>query len=91
VDDLARAARTAGLEVTTAEGFFTVMEPALALELHASTLAAARARAVEAGVASERAIDDLIQSIRAAQEGDYAWVTSPFFLNFAFRKPGGSA
>jgi len=90
VDDMARAARAAGLDVSYEQGFFTVMEPAVAFDLHASTLAAARARALSVGLASERELDDLIQSIQAARAGDYQWVTSPFFLDFAFRKPGGT-
>jgi SAM-dependent methyltransferase len=89
----ARSARSglaspgAGLEVSSSAGFFTVMEPEVAFELQASSLAAGRARAIDAGVASERQIDDLIQPLRAAKDGDYEWVTSPFFLDLAFRKP----
>jgi SAM-dependent methyltransferase len=90
VDDLARDARAAGLEVSSSAGFFTVMEPAVAFELHASTLAAARSRAIDAGVASACEIDELIQALRTAKSSDYGWVTSPFFLDHAFRKPDGS-
>ena len=91
VDDLPRAARSAGLEVTSAEGFFTVIEPALGFDLHASTLAAGRGRALAAGITSESEVDSLIQSIRAARDQDYEWVTSPFMLDFAFHKPEAAA
>jgi hypothetical protein len=87
VDDLPRAARAAGLEVISAEGFFTVMDPGLAFDLHASTLAAARARAVASGLASEREVDALIHSIRAARDEAYDWVTSPFMLDLTLGKP----
>jgi hypothetical protein len=67
-----------------------MMEPALGFDLHASSLAAARGRAISAGIASEPEVDALIHSIRAAKDQPYEWVTSPFLLDFAFRKPGAA-
>jgi SAM-dependent methyltransferase len=87
VDDLPRAARAAGLEVVALEGFFGVIEPELGFDLHAGTLAAARGRAVTSGTATELEIDELLQSMREAKHGDYEWVSTPFFLDLAFRKP----
>src|SRR5919198_5576347 len=87
VDDLARSARAAGLEVVVAGGYFETIEPALGFELHASTLAAARERALRSGIASERQIDDLVGALRAAKDGGFQWVTSPFFLDLTLRAP----
>jgi hypothetical protein len=46
------------------------MAPALGFDLHASTPAAARGRAIAAGIVSEPDVDHLIQSIRAAKDQD---------------------
>jgi len=62
-------------------------DPALGFELHAATIAAARERAVRAGVATEQRIDELVGSLRAAKSGEYGWVSSPFFLDLTLRKP----
>lgn len=91
VEDLPQAARAAGLEVVAMEGFFGVLEPSLAFDLHASTLAAGRGRAIESGIATEREVDELLQSMRRAKDGDYQWVSTPFFLDLAFRKPDTAA
>ena len=55
-------------------------------ELHAATLSAARERAIRLGIAADR-IDDLVRDIRAARDGGYEWVSSPFYLDVALRKP----
>jgi hypothetical protein len=86
VDGLPRSARAAGLEVVEANGFFNTADPNLAFELHAGTLAAARDRAVKSGIAAEK-IDDLVVNLRAAKDGGYEWVSTPFFLDLALRKP----
>ena len=65
----------------------SVMEPSLAFDLHASTLAAGRGRAGESGLATEREVDELLQSMRRGKDRDYQWVSTPFFLDLAFRKP----
>src|SRR5215475_13074987 len=54
VDGLARSARAAGLEVVAADGSFTTTGPELGFELHASTLLAARERAVASGIAARQ-------------------------------------
>lgn len=86
VEGLERAARAAGLEVAEANGNFRTLDPELGFELHAGTLAAARERATQSGIAAEK-IDDLLLSLRAAKSGSYQWVSSPFFLDLALRKP----
>ena len=86
VEGLERAARAAGLEVAEANGHFTTLDPRLGFEIHAATLAAARERAVQSGVAAEK-IDDLLLNFRAAKNGHYQWVSSPFILDLALRKP----
>jgi ubiquinone/menaquinone biosynthesis C-methylase UbiE len=86
VEDLPGSARAAGLEVVEADGFFVTLDPEPGFEIHAGTVAAARERAVKAGIAAET-IDDLAASLRAAKAGGYEWVTSPFFLDLALRTP----
>ena len=86
VGDLPRSAREAGFEVAGMSGCFETADPELAFEIHASTLAAAAERAVQSGIAAGR-IDDLVQEIRAAKDGGYEWVSSPFYLDLTLRKP----
>jgi hypothetical protein len=50
VDGLARSARAAGLDVVAADGIFGIIDPELGFDLHASTLSAARERAVASDV-----------------------------------------
>jgi hypothetical protein len=87
VDGLASSARAAGLEVVAVAGSFGVMDPEPGFGLHAATLLAARERAVASGVVSGQQIDDLVSDLRAAKDGDYEWVSMPFFLDLALRKP----
>ena len=52
-----------------------------------SDLAALREHGIELGIAAER-IDGLVRDLQAAaKDGGYEWVTSPFFLDLALRKP----
>jgi len=87
VEDLARSAREAGFEVCTTSGAFMTTDPELGFELHASTVAAARERAIRSGIATEKLLDDLVGSLRAAKGGEYGWVSMPFFLDLTLRKP----
>jgi ubiquinone/menaquinone biosynthesis C-methylase UbiE len=87
VDGLAASARTAGLDVVAADGSFGLIDPELGFELHAATLLAARERAVASGIATGQQVDDLAGDLRAAKNGDYEWVSMPFFLDLTFRKP----
>jgi len=87
VEDLPRSARAAGFEVVELSGHFMDPRPALGFELHAATVAAARERAIPIRLATERQIDELVDALRGAKDGDYGWVTSPFFLNLTLRKP----
>jgi ubiquinone/menaquinone biosynthesis C-methylase UbiE len=89
VENLPRSARAAGLEVAEASGFFLLAEPELGFELHASTLAAARDRAIKSGIAAE-IVDDLVLTIRAGKDGGHEWVTTPFHLDLTLRKPGAA-
>jgi len=86
VESLPHSARAAGLEVVEAGGFFLLAEPELGFELHASTLAAARARAINAGIAAGE-VDDLVRTLRAGKEGGHEWVTTPYYLDLTLRKP----
>ena len=87
VEDLPRAASAAGLEVANWHGFFNLREPETGFELHAGTLVAMRGRVIESGVVTVAAIDEMISALRAAKDGGYEWVSSPFFLDLALRKP----
>ena len=87
VDGLAGSARAAGLEVVAVEGSFATVDPELGFGLHAATLLAARERAVASGIATGQQIDDLANDLRAAKDGGYQWVATPFFLNLTLRKP----
>jgi hypothetical protein len=50
VDALARRARESGLEVVETSGFFQIIPPEQGFDLHASTIAAAKSRAIQSGV-----------------------------------------
>jgi hypothetical protein len=67
-------------------GCFLTADPEMVFGIHAATLAAARERAIQSGIVADR-IDDLVRDIRAAQDGGYEWVSSPFYLDLALRKP----
>jgi hypothetical protein len=86
VERLPRAARAAGLEAASADGFFILGEPELGFEIHASTLAAVKQAAVQCGIAAQ-IIDDVLGTLRAAKAGGYEWVSTPFFLDLALHKP----
>jgi SAM-dependent methyltransferase len=86
VERLPRSAREAGLEIAGADGFFATQDPATGFEIHAGSLAAARERAIEAGIAAEM-IDHVVAILLAAKAGGYEWVTSPFLLDLVLRKP----
>jgi len=87
VEGLAGSARTAGLDVVAVDGSFGITDPEQGFDLHASTLLAARERAVASGIAAGQQIDDLVGDLRAAKIGGYEWVSLPFFLNLILRKP----
>jgi SAM-dependent methyltransferase len=86
VEDLPRSAREAGFEIAGMSGCFLTADPEMVLGLHAATLAAARERAIQSGIAADR-VDDLVRDIRAAVDDGYEWVSSPFYLDLALRKP----
>jgi hypothetical protein len=80
------AASEIELDVRETHGFFNVMDPGWGFELHAATLSALRERATETGIATSAQIESLHRELRRATH-DRAWVTSPFFLDLALRKP----
>jgi SAM-dependent methyltransferase len=75
------------LEVVSVDGFFTIITGDLGFDLHGGTLAAMRDRAIQLGVASEQEIDELAGAIGAGRAAGAEWVSSPFFLDLALRKP----
>jgi hypothetical protein len=87
VDTLPESAAAAGLEVVRTDGSFAVGPAEVFFRLYASSLAAARERALAAGLAAAREIDELIAPLEEAASGDYQWATSPFFVDFTLRKP----
>jgi hypothetical protein len=81
-----RNAPSAGLHVASADGFFVLGEPELGFEIHAGTLAAFSGATVQLGIAAET-IDGLICSLRAGKAAGYEWVSTPFFMDLALRRP----
>jgi ubiquinone/menaquinone biosynthesis C-methylase UbiE len=90
IDDLPKFAAAAGLDVVQAGGFFMVMTPPLGFELFAATLIATKQRAVSLGVATAQKVDELVNDLRAAENADHDWVSSPFLLDLSLRKPTAS-
>jgi ubiquinone/menaquinone biosynthesis C-methylase UbiE len=86
VEDLPRSALDAGLEVVNTGGAFKI-EPPDHFEVHAASLAGMRERALQSGVATAQEVDDLVATLMAAKDGDYEWVSTPFFLDLSLRKP----
>lgn len=86
-DGLARSARAAGLDVVAVSGSFGTIDPELGFDLHASTLLAAKERAIASGLAAGQQIDTLVSDLRGAKTGGYDWVSSPFYLDLTLRKP----
>ena len=87
VNGLARSARAAGLDVVAVSGSFGTIDPELGFDLHASTLLAAKERAIASGLAAGQQIDTLVSDLRGAKSGGYDWVSSPFYLDLTLRKP----
>jgi SAM-dependent methyltransferase len=85
VDALARRARAAGLEVVEASGFFQIVPAEQGFDLHASTVAAAKSRTIQSGLGTGDEVDALERALRAAKDGGYDWVTTPFFLALTLR------
>ena len=86
VEDLPRSAREVGLEVAAMSGTFMVTDPEPMLEIDAASITAVRERGIQLGIAAE-GIDGLVRDLRAAKGGGYEWVTGPFMLELALRKP----
>jgi len=87
VDGLPRLARAAGLEVVAVNGTFGTMDPEVGFDLHAGTLMAARERGIASGTWTVDQVDALLHDLRAAKTGNYDWVSTPFYLDIALRKP----
>ena len=68
-------------------GDFGTIDPELGFDLHASTLLAAKERAIASGLAAGQQIDTLVSDLRGAKSGGYDWVSSPFYLDLTLRKP----
>ena len=90
IEDLPRVAADSALEVHEAEGFFNVMASDEGFELHAGTLAAIREGATQTGIATAEQLDELLAALRSAKHEKYQWVSTPFFLDLALRKPSQS-
>ena len=81
IEDLPRSARAAGLEVVEADGFFCTQDPELGFGIHAGTLAAARERALKAGIFSPMATYS-VEPTRDTLHGIFSrdWPTNSFNL-----------
>ena len=86
-DRLLVSARAAGLEVVNQSGLLAVVPPALGFDLHASTLAAAKDRAIQLGTTTEDRVDGLVAELRAAGDAPHDWVSAPFYLDLVLQKP----
>ncbi len=84
---LPELARGVGLDVVSTAGWFSAMPPQVGFEIHAASIAASKERAVEAEAASAEEVDALVERLRAAKDGAYDWVTSPFMFEVVLRKP----
>lgn len=87
VENLHASAGRAGLELVRTGGLFNVVRPSVGFEIHASTVAAGKSRVVERGLATDSEVDGLEASLREAAADEHGWVTSPFLLDLALRKP----
>jgi hypothetical protein len=67
-------------------GAVVLGEPEVAFEIRAGTLTAFTGAAVRLGIAAET-IGGLIGSLRAGQAGGHEWVSTPFFIDLALRRP----
>jgi SAM-dependent methyltransferase len=79
-------AQDAGFEVANSRGFFLTIPAPLGFDLHATTLAASRERAVSCGAATAQHVDGVVAALRSAVDGDYDWVSSPVYLGVALRR-----
>jgi hypothetical protein len=84
---LPRLAADAGLEVVRVDGSFALDRPQRMFPLYAASLDAMRERGIAAGLVTTAQIDALTGPLKAAADGEYDWVTSPFFLDVTMRKP----
>jgi SAM-dependent methyltransferase len=87
VEELQLVAADNALEVHHADGFFNIMGSDEGFELHAGTLAAIQESATQSGIATAERLDALVAALRAARYEKYQWVSTPFFLDLALRKP----
>jgi SAM-dependent methyltransferase len=87
VESLRRVAADCALEEHGATGFFNIMSPAEGFDLHAGTLAAILEGTTHAGIATAEQLDELLAALRNAKREKYQWVSTPFFLDLALRKP----
>ena len=85
VEDLPARAAGAGLEVAHSSATWILMTPAIGFELHAGTLEAARARAVQLQLNADDQIDGLVNDLRSADPAHHQWVTTPLYLDLTLR------
>jgi SAM-dependent methyltransferase len=87
VQFLPRWCADAGFEVVATSGFFLTIPAAVGFDLHATTLTAAKDRAVSCGAATREQVDELVARLRAAAAGaGEGWVSSPLYLAVAARR-----
>ena len=87
IDGLPACARAAGFDVINQSGFFTTVTPELGFDLHASTLAAAKDRAVQSGTTTKGRVDELLRELRAAAHAGHGWVSTPFYVDLTLQRP----
>jgi SAM-dependent methyltransferase len=87
IDGLSACARAAGFDVINQRGFFTTATPELGFDLHASTLAVAKDRAIQSGTTTEGRVDELVRELRAAAHAGHGWVSTPFYVDLTLQRP----
>ena len=85
IDGLSACARAAGFDVINQSGFFTTVTPELGFDLHASTLAAAKDRAIQSATTTEGRVDELVRELRAAAHAGHDWVSTPFYVDLTLQ------
>lgn len=64
VESLIDSANDAGFELVTKGGFFNVADPSIGFAIHAGAVSALKDRLTETGVATDREVDDIEQTLR---------------------------
>ena len=68
-------------------GCFLTADPEMVFDIHAATLAGGQRTRHSLGYRGRQRSMTWCEKSEAAKEGGYEWVSSPFYLDLALRKP----